>query len=44
MQNNKTPGNDGISKEFYLAFWNDLGQLLVDSLNYGFEIGALSTT
>ena len=22
MQNNKTPGNDGLTKEFYEAFWN----------------------
>ena len=44
MKNNKTPGSDGISKEFYLAFWNELGQLMVDSFNYGFEMGTLSTT
>ena len=24
MPNNKTPGNDGLSKEFYEAFWNEL--------------------
>ena len=22
--NNKSPGNDGITKEFYEAFWDDL--------------------
>ena len=24
MPNNKTPGNDELSKEFYKAFWNEL--------------------
>ena len=28
--------------EFYLKFWELLGQELVDSLNYAFEIGELS--
>jgi len=29
---NKTPGNDGLAIEFYLAFWPLFGRLLVDSL------------
>ena len=24
LQNNKSPGNDGLTKEFYLFFWNEL--------------------
>ena len=24
MQNNKTPGNDGLTKEFYKTFWNEI--------------------
>ena len=32
--NNKSPGNDGFTKEFYLAFFIDLNQYLVDSLNF----------
>ena len=24
MQNNKTPGNDGLTKEFYENFWNEI--------------------
>ena len=34
MGNNKSPGNDGFTKEFYLAFFNVLNQYLVDSLNF----------
>ena len=28
MLNDKTPGNDGLSKEFYEAFWNELKDIL----------------
>ena len=28
MPNNKASGNDGTTKEFYKAFWNDLKVLL----------------
>ena len=31
MPNNKTPGNDGLSKEFYEAFWNELKDPLLKS-------------
>ena len=30
---NKTPGTDGLSVEFYLAFWSRLGPLLVEVFN-----------
>ena len=31
MPNNKTPGNDGLSKEFYEAYWNGLKDPLLKS-------------
>ena len=31
MPNKKTPGNYGLSKEFYEAFWNELKDLLLKS-------------
>ena len=34
MQNNKTPGNDGLNKEFYVCFFSELGKLLVETLNF----------
>jgi len=42
FQNNKTPGNDGFTKEFYEAFFGLVGAALLDSLNAGFESGTLS--
>ena len=40
FQNNKTPGDDGFTKEFYEAFFDLIGSALSDSLNAGF--GTLS--
>ena len=37
FESNKSPGNDGLTVEFYRAFWGLLGQLLVDSLNYSYD-------
>jgi len=44
MGNDKTPGNDGLTKEFYLAFWMDIGQDLVKCLNANLMQGSLTTT
>ena len=41
FQKNKSPGNDGLTVEFYTAFWENLGELLVDSLNYSYDYGEL---
>ena len=44
FENNKSPGNDGLMVEFYKTFWNSIGNLVVDSLNYSYECGELSNT
>ena len=44
FQSNKSPGNDGLTVEFYNAFWEILGELLVDSLNCSFDKGELSNS
>ena len=44
FQNNKTPGNDGLTVEFYLAFWSILGKHLVACLNYAHDYGQLSNS
>ena len=41
---NKTPGNDGLSGEFYLKFWNEILELLLQSYKDSFEVGELSTS
>ena len=42
MENNKTPGTDGLTPEFYRFFWNLLGSFMVNSFNYAFRNGTLS--
>jgi len=42
--NGKSPGNDGLTSEFYKTFWPLLGQLLTDSFNYSFAHGELSNS
>ena len=44
VKNNKSPGKDGITKEFLEYFWGRLGTFLVSTLNHFFEIGELSTS
>ena len=44
MQNNKSPGSDGFTTEFFKFFWSDLGFFVVKSINYGFCSGQLSQT
>ena len=44
MSNNKSPGSDGYTVEFYKFFFSDLGTFLVNSLNYAFTSGKLSIT
>ena len=39
MQNGESPGNDGVTKEFYVAFFVELGKILVSVFNYAFEVG-----
>ena len=42
MENNKTPGADGLTPEFYCYSWNLLGSFMVSSFNYAFRNGTLS--
>ena len=44
MNNQKSPGSDGFTTEFYKFFWKDIGHLLVRSINYGFRSGEMSIT
>ena len=33
MNNNKSPGSDGITTEFYKIFWNDIKSFYIKSLS-----------
>ena len=33
MQNDKSPGNDGLTRDFYEKFWIELKEILVDSVS-----------
>ena len=42
--NNKSPGNDGLSKEFYLKFWRELSQPLMECYVHSQREGMLSVS
>ena len=44
MKNNKSPGLDGFTVEFFKFFWVDIGHYILNSLNYGYRTGSLSIT
>ena len=44
VPNNKTPVNDGLSKEFYEKFWNELKDPLVNSFNHAMTYKKFSTS
>ena len=44
FKNNKSPGNNGLTAEFYNTFWPILGNLLVDCLNTAHIQGKLSNS
>ena len=42
MPGNKTPGSDGITKDFYVAFYRFIDKYFINSANYSFRAGELS--
>jgi len=44
FNNDKTPGNDGLTIKFYKFFWSEIGTFIVDSLNYSYFHGELSNS
>ena len=44
MKLNKSPGNDGLTVEFYRTFWPVIGQVVVEALNEAFLHGELSAS
>ena len=44
MPNNNSPGNDGITKDFYESFWENLKTLLLLSVKNAFKVGGLNNS
>jgi hypothetical protein len=42
LPNNKFPGSDGLTTNFYKFFWNDINKLVYESFTYSFNSGVLS--
>ena len=42
LPNNKSPGSDGFTTNFYKFFWVDIKAFLFDSFRYSFTHGTLS--
>ena len=42
LSNNKTPGSDGLTTNFYKFFWTDIKHYVFDSFRYAFETKSLS--
>ena len=42
MDNDKSPVNDGITKEFYIKFWDIVKEPLCASIQQSFIVGKLS--
>ncbi len=42
LNNNKSPGSDGFTTEFYKFFWPDIKQHVYNSFQYSFQSGILS--
>jgi hypothetical protein len=44
QKNNKTPGIDGYSAEFYKFFWKDIGHFVLRAINESYDKGLLPIT
>jgi len=44
MGESKTPGNDGLTKEFYICMWAEVKDDLLKCLNMNFEVGKMSNS
>ena len=44
IDNNKSPGNDGLSKEFYECFWDEVKKPFLASIHKAFLNQELSTS
>ena len=43
-KNDKSPGSDGLTKGFYVCFFNEVSNILITALNHSFTTSMLSTS
>ena len=41
MKHDSAPGNDGLTAEFYICFWKNIGELIWQAMLYSHEKGVL---
>ena len=44
MANNKSPGNGGLSKEFYVCYFNETHTYLLNTLNCSLSCGRMTSS
>ena len=44
MKDGKSPGNDGLTKEFFVCFFGEVAPLFIQSLNYSFTVVNITET
>ena len=44
IPSNKSPGNDGLTKESYETFWDELKNSFINSVKLAYQKQALSTS
>ena len=44
MKDDNSPGSDGLTKEFFVCFFNEVSNILITASNHSFTTGILSTS
>ena len=44
MKHNKSPGLDGLPVEYYIVFWPDICDMLINSFNFSLQNGMMSSS
>ena len=42
VSKDKSPGNDGLRREFYIQFYNIIENVFIRSVNHSYKVGELS--